>query len=164
MPRALLLVALLLPAAPAAAQTYDSGFRFGLGLDYGGLAGRGDGGVGGLRLTAGARVHDNVAVYWQGQALGGAFVEPERVIGVFQGWNSVLVEADETTLGRLPELVPEIAAEAGAPTTTSVAATPSARALILALAEPAAAPEASSATFEALRRAAPSFVVVRPAR
>ncbi|MCB9592280.1 MAG: hypothetical protein H6719_06080 [Sandaracinaceae bacterium] len=94
MPRALLLVALLLPAAPAAAQTYDSGFRFGLGLDYGGLAGRGDGGVGGLRLTAGARVHDNVAVYWQGQALGGAFVEPERVIGVFQGWNSVLVEAD----------------------------------------------------------------------
>lgn len=77
---------------------------------------------------------------------------------------AVLVEADETTLGRLPELVPEIAAEAGAPTTTSVAATPSARALILALAEPAAAPEASSATFEALRRAAPSFVVVRPAR
>lgn len=82
-----------LPAAPAAAQPYESSLRFGLGLDYGGLVGRGDGGAGGLRLQLGARVHEHVAIYWQGQALGGAFVEPERVLGVFRGWNAAMVEA-----------------------------------------------------------------------
>ncbi len=90
---AALLALAILPAAPAVAQPYESSLRFGLGLDYGGLVGRGDGGAGGLRLQLGARVHEHVAIYWQGQALGGAFVEPDRVLGVFRGWNAAMVEA-----------------------------------------------------------------------
>ncbi len=87
------LLVITLVASPAAAQPYEDALRFGLGLDYGGLAGRGDGGAGGLRLSLGARVHEHVAIYWQGQALGGAFVETDRVLGVFRGWNAAMVEA-----------------------------------------------------------------------
>lgn len=90
---ALIALTLSLAAAPAAAQPYENALRFGLGLDYAGLAGRGDGGAGGLRLSLGARVHEHVAIYWQGQALGGAFVETDRVLGVFRGWNAAMVEA-----------------------------------------------------------------------
>ncbi len=79
--------------APAAAQTYASPVRFGIGIDYGGLAGRGDGGAGGLRLQLGARVHEHVALYWQGQALAGAFVSPDETIAVGLGWNAAMVEA-----------------------------------------------------------------------
>ncbi len=83
---------LLLPSMPAAAQSYDSNLRFGLGLDYGGLFGRDDGGAGGLRVQLGARVHEYVAVYYQGQALGAGFVGSESGTGMFLGWNAVLVE------------------------------------------------------------------------
>jgi len=98
MPRALvaaLPLLLLLAAAPAAAQpSYDSPLRVGLGLDYGGLAGRGDGGVGGLRLQLGARLHDYFALYWQLQVLGGAFVQPEEVNAIALGWNAAIAELD----------------------------------------------------------------------
>jgi len=93
MPRALVVaLLLLLPSAPAAAQSYDSSFRFGLGLDYGGLFGRNDGGAGGLRVQVGARVHEYLAFYYQGQALGAGFVGPESGAGMFLGWNAVLTE------------------------------------------------------------------------
>jgi len=96
MPRALVAASsllLLLAAAPAAAQpSYDSPVRVGLGLDYGGLAGRGDGDVGGLRLQLGARLHDHFALYWQLQILGGAFVQPEEVNGIALGWNAAIAE------------------------------------------------------------------------
>ena len=78
----------------ASAQAYESSFRFGLGLDYAGLAGRGDGGAGGLRLTLGARLHDHFGVYYQGQALAGAFVSGDEVLATFMGWNAVLAEAN----------------------------------------------------------------------
>ncbi|MFK7984681.1 MAG: hypothetical protein AB8I08_01540 [Sandaracinaceae bacterium] len=84
----------LLVASPAAAQqTYESSFRFGLGLDYGGLAGRGDGGAGGLRLQLGARVHDNLAVLYQGQALVGVFVGDTDAQLAVRNWNAAMVEA-----------------------------------------------------------------------
>lgn len=83
----------LLMAAPAAAQGYESSFRFGLGLDYGGLAGRGDGGSGGLRLQLGARLHENVAVFYQGQALVGVFVSDADAQIAVRNWNAAMVEA-----------------------------------------------------------------------
>lgn len=96
MQRAQLAVALVLLsstfAAPAQAQGYESSFRFGFGLDYAGLAGR-TGGLGGLRLQLGARVHEHAAVYWQGQLLGGAFNDSEGLTVGGVGWNAVLAEA-----------------------------------------------------------------------
>lgn len=85
---------ILLVAAPAAAQqNYESSFRFGLGLDYAGLAGNGDGGAGGLRLQLGARLHDNLAVLYQGQGLVGVFVGETDAQLAVRSFNAAMVEA-----------------------------------------------------------------------
>ncbi|MGE0789575.1 MAG: hypothetical protein AB7S26_28140 [Sandaracinaceae bacterium] len=101
--RPAVLVTLLFASSPlghAHAQSVDSSssfgprFRFGIGLDQASLVGRGDGFGGGLRLTLGARLHEYVALVWQGQVLGAGFFGADNETAMFAGWSSVLAEAD----------------------------------------------------------------------
>jgi len=99
MSRALLVALVCLVAAPSAhaqdrpTEDNEPRVRFAVGLDYAGLAGRGDGGAGGFRLQLGARVHEYLAVYWQGRVLVGGFVGGDDTgAGLGLGWNTAMAE------------------------------------------------------------------------
>lgn len=87
-----LVIFLLVLASSSHALAQDTPrFRFGLGLSGGTLLDQ-EGGVGGLHLSLGARLHELFAVYYHGHVLAGAFVDGRTGQAVLLNYNAALAE------------------------------------------------------------------------
>lgn len=79
------------PALPCR-DVWQSTVRFELGGFGGGIAGQSGGGLGGVALSLGLRLHDLVSVYYLLTASGGAWANESEESRAFFTWNAFLFE------------------------------------------------------------------------